>query len=120
MDNYRQKKKPTKVFLSTNFTPNQHGKIFKNHFTNQLLCAIILTVEIIEVWLSLVERFVRDEEAVGSNPVTSTIKTHNLSETVSFFIKQKQVRELTPEPVIFYSAVSVVTVAAGVLFCGAE
>ena len=24
-----------------------------------------------EVWLSLVERFVRDEEAVGSNPVTS-------------------------------------------------
>ena len=26
----------------------------------------------IEVWLSLVERFVRDEEAVGSNPVTST------------------------------------------------
>ena len=28
----------------------------------------------IEVWLSLVERFVRDEEAVGSNPVTSTSK----------------------------------------------
>ena len=28
---------------------------------------------IIEVWLSLVERFVRDEEAAGSNPVTSTI-----------------------------------------------
>ena len=27
-----------------------------------------------EVWLSLVERFVRDEEAAGSNPVTSTIK----------------------------------------------
>ena len=25
-----------------------------------------------EVWLSLVERFVRDEEAVGSNPVTPT------------------------------------------------
>ncbi len=25
-----------------------------------------------EVWLSLVERFVRDEEAAGSNPVTST------------------------------------------------
>ena len=25
-----------------------------------------------EVWLSLVERFVRDEEAVCSNPVTST------------------------------------------------
>ncbi len=27
---------------------------------------------LIEVWLSLVERFVRDEEAAGSNPVTST------------------------------------------------
>ena len=26
----------------------------------------------IEVWLSLVERHVRDVEAVGSNPVTST------------------------------------------------
>ena len=31
----------------------------------------------IEVWLSLVERFVRDEEAVGSNPVTST-KYHQI------------------------------------------
>ena len=28
----------------------------------------------IEVWLSLVERCVRDAEAAGSNPVTSTIK----------------------------------------------
>lgn len=26
----------------------------------------------IGAWLSLVERFVRDEEAAGSNPVTST------------------------------------------------
>ncbi len=25
------------------------------------------------VWLSLVERFVRDEEVVGSNPVTPTV-----------------------------------------------
>ena len=32
----------------------------------------------IEVWLSLVERCVRDAEAVGSSPVTSTIKGHNL------------------------------------------
>ena len=32
----------------------------------------------IEVWLSLVERFVRDEEAAGSNPVTSTmLNVHN-------------------------------------------
>ena len=28
----------------------------------------------IEVWLSLVERYVRDVEVAGSNPVTSTIK----------------------------------------------
>ena len=27
---------------------------------------------VVEVWLSLVERYVRDVEAVGSNPVTST------------------------------------------------
>ena len=31
----------------------------------------------IEVWLSLVERFVRDEEAAGSNPVTSTKKANS-------------------------------------------
>ena len=29
---------------------------------------------VVEVWLSLVERYVRDVEAVGSNPVTSTRK----------------------------------------------
>ena len=29
---------------------------------------------IFEVWLSLVERCVRDAEVAGSNPVTSTIK----------------------------------------------
>ena len=28
------------------------------------------------MWLSLVERGVRDAEAAGSNPVISTIKTH--------------------------------------------
>ena len=38
-----------------------------------------------EVWLSLVERFVRDEEAVGSSPVTST-NTHNHFLIVSIFI----------------------------------
>ena len=32
----------------------------------------ILTI-VFEVWLSLVERYVRDVEVVGSNPVTSTI-----------------------------------------------
>ena len=29
------------------------------------------------VWLSLVERFVRDEEVAGSNPVTPTINSSN-------------------------------------------
>ena len=28
-----------------------------------------------EVWLSLVERYVRDVEVAGSNPVTSTIQS---------------------------------------------
>ena len=37
-----------------------------------------------EVWLSLVERFVRDEEAAGSNPVTSTIKL--LYQTIQEFL----------------------------------
>ena len=51
--------------------------------TNILSCAIIILAKIraqirhgqqkdIEVWLSLVERHVRDVEAVGSSPVTST------------------------------------------------
>ena len=37
------------------------GIIFERHYAAN-----------IEVWLSLVERHVRDVEAVGSNPVTST------------------------------------------------
>ena len=32
-----------------------------------------------EVWLSLVERFVRDEEAAGSNPVTSTTFSNQIT-----------------------------------------
>ena len=39
----------------------------------------------IEVWLSLVERFVRDEEAAGSNPVTSTTKTLKTTWFSEFF-----------------------------------
>ena len=38
-----------------------------------------------EVWLSLVERFVRDEEAAGSNPVTSTTKTLKTTWFSEFF-----------------------------------
>ena len=46
---------------------------------------------IIEVWLSLVERCVRDAEAAGSSPVTSTISSvHNQPEswmwTLDFFL----------------------------------
>ena len=44
-----------------------------------------------EVWLSLVERYVRDVEAGGSNPLTSTIDEHQFGYIVyhdwcSFFI----------------------------------
>ena len=42
-------------------------------------------INTIGAWLSLVERFVRDEEAVGSSPVTST-NTHNHFLIVSIFI----------------------------------
>lgn len=45
-----------------------------------MLCGILIIVILCggecrfsyEVWLSLVERYVRDVEAAGSNPVTST------------------------------------------------
>ena len=46
------------------------SKTFIRYLTNQCVCGILLKV--IEVWLSLVERYVRDVEVVGSNPVTST------------------------------------------------
>ena len=38
----------------------------------------------IEVWLSLVERYVRDVEAGGSNPLTSTMK--DFAEMWSLFV----------------------------------
>ena len=45
-----------------------------------------------EVWLSLVERYVRDVEAAGSNPVTSTIvkneQTHRMNLWVCYFKKE--------------------------------
>ena len=43
----------------------------KNCLTMLAWCDIIFFV--VEVWLSLVEYFVRDEGVAGSNPVTSTI-----------------------------------------------
>ena len=51
-------------------------KTLKKHFTKFKIYGIILSVgkSSIEVWLSLVEYFVRDEGAAGSNPVTSTKK----------------------------------------------
>ena len=42
----------------------------KNCLTMLVQCDIIFFV--VEVWLSLVEYFVRDEGVAGSNPVTST------------------------------------------------
>ena len=41
---------------------------------------------IIEAWLSLVERCVRDAEVVGSNPVASTPREENFCEKFSFFV----------------------------------
>ncbi len=39
-----------------------------------IICVVPVRDTQIEVWLSLVERCVRDAEAVGSSPVTSTNK----------------------------------------------
>lgn len=39
------------------------------------------------MWLSLVERCVRDAKAAGSNPVIPTKKEKTSSEVFSFFIK---------------------------------
>ena len=46
-------------------------------------------VKNIEVWLSLVERCVRDAEAAGSSPVTSTIFIHSYVLGVYFLLKKK-------------------------------
>ena len=53
-----------------------------------------------EVWLSLVERYVRDVEAAGSNPVTSTssvtlhpIRDHHLGGGREFFCPRFHLRE---------------------------
>ena len=51
-----------------------------------IFCDIIfyvLTAIYFEVWLSLVERCVRDAEAVGSSPVTSTSNAHNEKNSIS-------------------------------------
>ena len=50
-----------------------------------MLCAIF-----IEMWLSLVERCVRDAEAAGSNPVISTIKNpiHLFGVSDFYFVKK--------------------------------
>ena len=53
-----------------------HYSLFIIHFHN-------------EVWLSLVERYVRDVEVVGSNPVTSTIKQGTVATPLSFVLSPK-------------------------------
>ena len=54
----------------------------KKYLTKLVCCDIIVSV--VEVWLSLVEYFVRDEGVAGSNPVTST-KTDRLSTVLSVY-----------------------------------
>ena len=68
---------------SDTFFPKERGreeetfgkieKVFEKQLTNRQKNGIIYGCENHnEVWLSLVERYVRDVEAAGSNPVTST------------------------------------------------
>lgn len=57
---------PCKAFYAEQTTDSSIA-IFK------LLCQ---TVQTVEVWRSLVACFVRDEEAGGSNPLTSTTSTN--------------------------------------------
>ena len=52
--------------------------------TNHKIYAIILFVY--EMWLSLVERHVRDVEAAGSNPVISTKKSPKAFALGDFFV----------------------------------
>ena len=44
-------------------------------------------VEFIEVWLSLVERCVRDAEAAGSSPVTSTSPGVHMNTRIFYLVK---------------------------------
>lgn len=41
--------------------------------------SVVKYILLFGVWLSLVERFVRDEEAVGSNPVTPINKRSKIT-----------------------------------------
>ena len=54
---------------------------FKNHLTNlcryDIIYKSIKDYSNIEMWLSLVERCVRDAEVAGSNPVISTSETYD-------------------------------------------
>ena len=54
---------------------------------------------IIEAWLSLVERCVRDAEAVGSNPVASTVNL-SVHETDRFFECAKHGTNLASESLV--------------------
>ena len=42
-----------------------------------------LSAEAIGVWRSLVARFVRDEDVVGSNPATPTVMSITVADTVA-------------------------------------
>ena len=67
------------------------------------------------MWLNLVERYVRDVEVVGSNPVISTIKTKsgNTRCSLAFFFvlygfvdsrKINQIEKVTVHPITFTAA----------------
>ena len=65
---FHQKKKSIDIDRCFSFYLHYLPLTFKNFYD------ILIFVQIFEMWLSLVERYVRDVEVVGSNPVISTIK----------------------------------------------
>ena len=55
------------------------------------------------VWLSLVERYVRDVEVAGSNPVTPTNEKESLEKGSFFVIEMKERSTDVPVPRSFYT-----------------
>ena len=71
-----------KNFLKALTITKKCGIIFKRYYAVN-----------IEVWLSLVERHVRDVEAVGSNPVTSTTSEQSSLCSDAFNFLRKKSRQ---------------------------
>ena len=85
------------VFGTLPLTLHRHGDFVGRKSWSKISLATCLTTYtkfgvkklIIETWLSLVERCVRDAEVVGSNPVVSTIKNRLSKGFKRFFLYMK-------------------------------